>query len=1442
MESTHNSIKIRIIKRATYGLGFYLTNDREAAVISGLVVDCEAEKSRLVLPGDRISAVNSIHVEAMTFAQVLAILEKIPAESPVVLLLKGPANCHTRLVTFFGEDGAPHTTRITEPVSSQAQTQTQAQAQTQTVKTDATVKTTIDGKSNGDIAASSTVQSQLMSIGTDLQQRLTRIEDFIQQGAMFRPVARTDSLGFLPALLEQGGTGQINGGGGGGAGVVPSKSSNNFEEDIPPGSPGLHRRTDSQSSLLRSANSRASLRRRSILTAPNSAQIIPSQTGDSTDESFSARDRRSSITTHSAHNHITLGRKSSNLEPSSIMSAGDSQRNNRSPSPTSMSANNKKYVKLKYLVDGKTTMDTLYRQSSQTLNCNPHRCTSSLLNTVRPQNSLARPKEEVLSLAKDFIRQYFESIKRYGTPAHVTRWNDVEAQINETGNYEFKEQELTFAAKSAWRNSQRCIGRIQWTKLQVFDARFINTPRTMFEALLNHIKYATNRGNIRSAITIFKQRTTPETDFRIWNQQIIRYAGYKQEDGSIIGDPASTEFTETCQKLGWKGANGRFDILPIVVSASGQDPELFDIPKEIVLQVMMKHAEYPKFAELDLKWYAVPVVSNMLFDVGGIFFPAVAFSGWYMNTEIARDYVDVSRYNLLEDIANVFNLDTSKISSLWKDQAFLELNKAILYSFQSTNTTIVDHHSASESFMKHLENEQKVRGGCPADWVWIVPPLGGSLLPVFHQEMLDYRLSPCYDYQEEAWRVHVWKKDKSKSSQAPKSKRKFGFREIARAVKFSAKLMSKALARRIRATIIFATETGKSERYAKALFDVFKYGFDVNVISADHYDLTHLEHEALLLIVTSTFGNGDPPDNGKEFAGYLHQLSSPDENFGHRSQLYTRTGRNVGSSLDRQETVNQDNFMESGGPLGNVRFAVFGLGSSSYPHFCAFAHHVDQSLRNLGGECILPIHTGDELNGQDQSFKKWATEVFRVACDDFCLGDDVNMADANAALSQGDSSWTRGRYRLRPVTGGVSDELPAALGQTHNKNVQTYRLKGRRHLQSKESTRQTILVEIEAEEDIPYHPGDHVALFAQNDTASINGLLDRLGIRPSPSPMQVEVLVEKAIGMTVTKTWKRLDRLPLLPLDMLFASILDITTPPSQMLCECLASLALDPTERERLMQLSKNTEQYENWKRFNWPTLLEVLDEFPSVEVDPTLLLVELPLLQPRFYSISSSALTNPKQIDATIGLVAYLTKGGNGPVHNGVCSSYLNKLPLNEKVFCYIRSASTFHLPSKLSMPIYLIGAGTGIAPFRSFWQHFEKMRETKSADKLEVSLIFGCRNSKLDHIYRDEIEALRKNGTIQHFYLALSREHGIPKAYVQSVIPTIAEKLFADISQRGAHIYVCGDVGMAAGVHDAIRDVCLAKGLTEIEAVKLLDHLRSSDRYHEDIFGNYNMASGY
>ncbi|KAL7986788.1 hypothetical protein Chor_013071 [Crotalus horridus] len=97
------------------------------------------------------------------------------------------------------------------------------------------------------------------------------------------------------------------------------------------------------------------------------------------------------------------------------------------------------------------------------------------------------------------------------------------------------------------------------------------------------------------------------------------------------------------------------------------------------------------------------------------------------------------------------------------------------------------------------------------------------------------------------------------------------------------------------------------------------------------------------------------------------------------------------------------------------RFSVFGLGSRAYPHFCAFARAVDTLLEELGGERILRMGEGDELCGQEESFRTWAKKVFKAACDVFCVGDDVNIEKANNSLISNDRSWKRSKFRLTYV-------------------------------------------------------------------------------------------------------------------------------------------------------------------------------------------------------------------------------------------------------------------------------------------------------------------------------------------------------------------------------------------------------------------------------------------
>ena len=93
-------------------------------------------------------------------------------------------------------------------------------------------------------------------------------------------------------------------------------------------------------------------------------------------------------------------------------------------------------------------------------------------------------------------------------------------------------------------------------------------------------------------------------------------------------------------------------MLPLLIAADGADPELFELPPDAVLEVPLGHPELAWFADLRLRWHAVPAISNMPLAIGGITYPAAPFNGWYLGTEIgARNLADADRYDLLPVVA-----------------------------------------------------------------------------------------------------------------------------------------------------------------------------------------------------------------------------------------------------------------------------------------------------------------------------------------------------------------------------------------------------------------------------------------------------------------------------------------------------------------------------------------------------------------------------------------------------------------------------------------------------------------------------------------------------------------------------------------------------------------------------------------------------------------------
>lgn len=875
----------------------------------------------------------------------------------------------------------------------------------------------------------------------------------------------------------------------------------------------------------------------------------------------------------------------------------------------------------------------------------------------------------------------------------------------------------------------------------------------------------------------------------------------------MVGDPSKVQFTRVCEKLGWKGKGTRWDILPIVLSGPGEDPTVYEIPENLVLTVPLSHPTFGWFEKLQLKWYALPAVSDMLFDVGGIEFPAAPFNGWYMGTEIGcRDLCDEQRYNVMSTVGKLMGLDIGAESTLWKDKVMVEVNVAVLHSFTRAGVTIVDHHTASQSFVTHMANETKLRGGCPADWVWITPPLSGSATPVYHQEMMNYHLKPSFDYQEAAWKSYSWRKVALK----------YSLKSVVRAVLWCSNLNSKIVERRVKVTIIYATETGKSESFADKLELKLSPLFKVEKLRMDEYDTNvRLDKEKLLFIVASTFGNGDPPDNGKPFWKAL--------------SVRARKAKN-----SKTEEEKEAFFAKS------LTFAVFGLGSSVYPTFGAFAKNVDRVLfEDLHAKRLMPVIIGDELRGQEKLFINWKRLILKCCIKKYTESgksipekdEDYEQMFQDLLLDSKEDTFDCELVRLQEVGQGLmssGNDTPTSLklvstlskihGERRYRNLFNCQLISKEHLlpENNRFGRQTMLVRLRPADSSSaalssFSPGDHLGMFPSNPTELVDGILAII----TKTEINSEDFIKKCVDtiyVVETRTsntsndWIRNTRLPPCSLKEAFTHYLDVTTIVTRVVLTSLASMATDSWDKIMLEKLSKDPESYKKWRDYSSPDVLDILRKFPSVQVPPEFLLIRLPLLSPRLYSISSSLKSVPGEIHLTASIVTWTPDSGIRKY--GVCTNYLDKGP-SDPIPCFVRPALSFRLPSDLSLPIIMIGAGSGIAPFRGFWQERDVLVSKRGRGRRtsitntnhdpgvgNCVLFFGCRSAKVDSLYSKEIESLVSRGIIHEVFLALTREEGVKKRYVQDMLYK-QRKLVHEMITEGAHIYVCGDAIVAEGV---------------------------------------------
>lgn len=311
-----------------------------------------------------------------------------------------------------------------------------------------------------------------------------------------------------------------------------------------------------------------------------------------------------------------------------------------------------------------------------------------------------------------------------------------------------------------------------------------------------------------------------------------------------------------------------------------------------------------------------------------------------------------------------------------------------------------------------------------------------------------------------------------------------------------------------------------------------------------------------------------------------------------------------------------------------------------------------------------------------------------------------------------------------------------------------------------------------------YLPGDHLAVYPQNNASLVSALLQKLGSYSKSAsgnpisgaytnPDRPYLVHLRKQNEEISNQWTLHPRLPSpVTLREALTRYLDISQPPSSAFLAALADTTIKVEEAEQLRFLASSPSHYQNWREQYCPDLVDLLGQFPSSRPPVELLFGKVAAIQPRYYSISSSSLASSSstvlQIDLTVGVVQF--SGGVAQTKSGLCSNFLATVPLGSSVYAFLRSAPSFHLPVDPRANVILVGAGTGIAPFRAFLQHRDILmkRDVNNNSNLEfgkIKLFFGCR-SPSNQLYRDELAEMIINSSLTEYYVAYSRRPGKAK----------------------------------------------------------------------------------
>lgn len=514
--------------------------------------------------------------------------------------------------------------------------------------------------------------------------------------------------------------------------------------------------------------------------------------------------------------------------------------------------------------------------------------------------------------------------------------------------------------------------------------------------------------------------------------------------------------------------------------------------------------------------------------------------------------------------------------------------------------------------------------------------------------------------------------------------------------------------------VLFGTQSGAAQTIAEKLSREAheRFGLECLIAPFDDYDFSNMSNitqNTLVLLVMASYGDGEPTDDACQFYSLLTEESSWLDDLG-------------------------------GNGLGNLRFGAFGLGNSTYTHYNKVMRQVNNRLLASGAQRLGSLgESDDSKETPEETFLQWKEDMWFHAVKAMVLEECVAIFEPSYKVLEVQAKGNRT---------GKSSTLPKHHSQGPIEATPVP-IRSSRSLVSTHD-RDCVHVELDISgSNLCYETGDHLGIWPTNLQAEVERFLQKFGLWEK---RKTAISIHRREGDSSSQT----PFPPTVSVKDLALYYLDICGPVSRQSLSVMADFVADEAQRTTLKELGADKCQFlklTEGKYFNTALLLDHL--FPggeAVAVPPAVLLDCVPRLQPRFYSISSSATAEKQRPTITVSAQS-TPMPGTSRRFLGVASNFIldstrarephtpgaNPLPPKAEddslpsLPVFVRTSS-FRLPEDLSVPVLMIGPGTGVAPFRGFIR--ERVQQKRQGQEIGTLMLFyGCRRADEDFIYKHE-----------------------------------------------------------------------------------------------------------